>query len=131
MRKLVIFIFVSLCLSQLLYGEMYDPFRKTAKHKVVSLIPSATLLPPPPLMAMTVPPPAMIPLPPPPPPTLVTAIMNEKAFINGAWYRVGDRFNNHEVTYIQNNFVGLKQNNRLTMIAVGESRHVLSTKEVP
>jgi hypothetical protein len=64
------------------------------------------------------------------PPTVVSAVMNNKAFINGAWYCVGDRVNNQEVTYIHSNFVGLKEGNRLTMIAVGGARRVLSTKEV-
>lgn len=120
--------------SSLLYGQMYDPFRKTAKHKT-ALAPTATLLPPPPLRAGGMIPPPMMPIvvipKPAPPPTLVSAIMNNKAFINGAWYRVGDQVNNHEVTYIQNNFVGLKQANRLTMIAVGSTRHVLTSKEIP
>jgi hypothetical protein len=93
---------------------MYDPFHKTSKPKA-----SANgLLPPPPMMA------------PLPTPTVVSAIMNNKAFINGAWYGIGDKVNNQEVTYIQNNFVGLKEGNRLTMISVGSNRHVLGTKDV-
>jgi len=131
MRKVMLGILLSLCFSHLVYGEMYDPFRKTAKHKVVALIPSATLLPPPPLMAGGAVAPLVMMPPPPPPPTLVTAIMNDKAFINGAWYRVGDRFNNSEVAYIHNNFVGLKSANRLKMIAVGNPQHLLTSKETP
>lgn len=114
MNKVTLWLLIILSLSYLLEAQMYDPFRKTAKPaKAVS-----GLLPPPPMAAML------------PPPTVVSAVMNGKAFINGAWYRIGDRVNNQEVTYIQNNFVGLKEGNRLTMIAVGGSRHVLSTKEV-
>ena len=57
--------------------------------------------------------------------------MNDKAFINGAWYRIGDRVNQHEVTYIDKNFVGLKEGDRLKMVGVGSSRRVLGTKDVP
>jgi hypothetical protein len=64
-------------------------------------------------------------------PTVVSAVMNDRAFINGGWYHVGDRVNNQEVTYIQNDFVGLKQGNRLQMISVGSNRRVLGTKDVP
>lgn len=105
-----------LCLgaSSMLQAQMYDPFRKTAK-------PSSAphLLPPPPMMAPSV------------PPTVVSAVMNDKAFINGVWYRIGDRVNNHEITYIDKKFVGLKEGNRLKMVGVGSSRRVLGTKDVP
>jgi len=119
MNKLTAWIILCLCFSYLAYGQMYDPFRKTAKPNTAS---RSGLLPPPPMMRGAIP---EI------PPTVVSAVMNNKAFINGAWYRVGDRVNNQEVTYIQNNFVGLKEANRLTMIAVGGARRVLGTKEVP
>lgn len=101
--------------THLMCGQMYDPFQKTSKPKASA----AGLLPPP---AMTAPIPA---------PTVVSAVMNNKAFINGHWYGIGDKVNNQEVTYIQNNFVGLKEGNRLTMISVGSTRHVLGTKDVP
>ena len=91
---------------------MYDPFRKTAK-------PAAAGLRPPPIVASL------------PPPLIVSAVMNDKAFINGAWYRIGDRVNQHEVTYIDKNFVGLKEGDRLKMVGVGSSRRVLGTKDVP
>lgn len=116
MNKLTVWLVVVLGSTYLLQGQMYDPFRKIAKPLSTS---ASGLLPPPPMM------PAL------PPPTVVSAVMNDKAFINGAWVRVGDRINNQTVTYIQKNFVGLKEGNRLTMIAVGGSRRVLGTKEVP
>jgi hypothetical protein len=97
---------------------MYDPFIKTSKPKSAVL---NSLLPPPPMMTAV---PAV-------PPIVVTAVMDNKAFINGAWYRVGDHVNNQEVTYIQNNFVGLKEGNRLNMISVGSNRHVLGIKDTP
>lgn len=99
--------------SAALQAQMYDPFRKTAKPSS-----SPRLLPPPPMNVPAV------------PPTVVSAVMNGRAFINGAWYRVGDRVNNHEITYIDDKFVGLKEGNRLKMIGVGFSRRVLGTKDV-
>lgn len=107
-----------LCSLQLLQGQMYDPFLKTAKPSAAQ---TSGLLPPPSMIAAK----------PKAPPITVTAVMNNKAFINGAWYRVGERVNNQEVAYIQNNFVGLKEANRLTMIAVGGTRRVLGIKEIP
>lgn len=109
-----------LCLGSvhLIQGQMYDPFVKTAKPATAQ---TSGLLPPPPMIAAV----------PKAPPITVSAVMNNKAFINGAWYRVGERVNNQEVAYIQNNFVGLKEANRLTMIAVGGTRRVLGIKEIP
>ncbi|MDD5159311.1 MAG: hypothetical protein PHI47_04620 [Sulfuricurvum sp.] len=118
MKKLPVWILLCLTLSHLLHAQMYDPFRKTSKPKSAVL---NGLLPPPPMMAAV---PTFV-------PTTVTAVMNNKAFINGAWYRVGDRVNNQEVAYIQNNFVGLKEGNRLSMISVGSNRHVLGIKDTP
>jgi len=118
MIKPIILIMISLYSSQLLQAQIYDPFRKTSKPRTLS---AAGLLPPP----------SMIVLLPTITQTVVSAVMNNKAFINGAWYSVGDRVNNQEVSYIQNNFVGLKENNRLTMIAVGGARRVLNSKEIP
>lgn len=116
MRKLPVWILLCLSASHLLHAQMYDPFLKTSKPKSAAI---STLLPPPPMMVAI---PTVV-------PTTVSAIMNNKAFINGGWYRVGDRVNNQEVTYIQNNFVGLKEGNRLTMISVGSNRHVLGIKD--
>lgn len=104
--------------STTLDAQMYDPFRKTTSKSASG---SSTLLPPPPMLAA----PQLV------VPTLVSAVMNDKAFINGAWYRVGDKVNNQEVAYIQNRFVGLKEGNRLVVIGVGSTRPVLRTKDVP
>lgn len=109
---------LTLILSTLLNAQMYDPFAKTAKPKLTSI--SNGLLPPPPMMKTA----PII------PPTVVSAVMNDKAFINGEWYRVGDKVNNKEITYIQKNFVGLREGNNLTMISVGGNRRVLGTKEI-
>ena len=118
MSKLSLITTLYLSVSCLLHAQMYDPFAKTSKPKASSAI---GLLPPPPMMKEA---PIVI-------PTVVSAVMNNKAFINGAWYAIGDKVNNKEVTYIQNNFVGFKEGNRLTMISVGSNRRVLGTKDVP
>jgi len=117
MRKFSIGITFCLSVSFLLHAQMYDPFLKTSKPKSSS---ATGLRPPPPMMATV---PIIV-------PTVVSAVMNNKAFINGAWYAIGDKVDNKEVTYIQNNFVGLKEGNRLTMISVGSNRRVLGTKDV-
>jgi len=119
MSKFALITTLYLSVSCLLYAQMYDPFAKTAKPKLSSS--SSALLPPPPMMKSA---PIIV-------PTVVSAVMNNRAFINGAWYAIGDKVDNKEVTYIQNNFVGLKEGNRLTMISVGSNRRVLGTKEVP
>lgn len=116
MNKTLCGILICLGFLSVAEAQMYDPFRKTAKS-----VQKPGLLPPPPMM---------ISRPAPPPPAVVTAVMNDKAFINGAWYRVGDRVNHQEIAYIRNDFVGLKEGNRLTMIGVGTTRRVLGTKDI-
>jgi hypothetical protein len=118
MRKLLLGIFLFLGASSLFGAQMYDPFYKTSTSKSSS---SIGLRPPPPMMAEL---PAFT-------PTTVSAVMNNKSFINWSWYRVGDKVNNQEVTYIHNNFVGLKEGNRLIMMSVSSNRRVLGTKDVP
>lgn len=117
MNKPLLCLLLSVCSAHLMHAQIYDPFLKTAKPATVA---SSGLLPPP----LLLPPVPKIPS------IVVGAVMNNKAFINGAWYRVGDRINNQEVTYIHTNFVGFKEGNRLTMIAVGGTRRVLGIKEV-
>ncbi len=114
MKRALLFLLMSAALAQ---AQMYDPFRKTAKLPVSA----PGLLPPPP----------MIPSAPPPPPLEVSAVMNDRAFINGAWYRIGEKIREYEVTHIDHRFVGLREGNRLKMIGVGTGRRVLGTKDVP
>lgn len=117
MKKLLPALFI-IASAWYAHAEMYDPFAKTARAKLPS---SSNLLPPPPLGSVTVV----------PQPLSVSAIMNNRAFIDGNWYKTGDRIGNREITYIQNGFVGFKEGSRLTMISVGGTRHVLKTKEHP
>jgi len=119
MRRMTAWIIACLIVSTALDAQMYDPFRKAARPKNAN--PSSALLPPPPMLAA--PQPATV--------TLVSAVMNDKAFINGAWYRVGDKVNDREVAYIQNRFVGLREGNRLVVFGVGATRPVLRAKDLP
>lgn len=96
-------------------AQMYDPFLKTAKKPA-----STGLLPPPP----------MIPSIPSMPPLEVSAVMNDRAFINGEWYRIGETVRDYEITHIDPRFVSLKEGNKLKIIGVGISRRVLGTKDV-
>lgn len=116
MKRIVLGIVITGCLLPALHAQMYDPFKKTAKSSAPS---AAGLLPPPPMAA------------PLPPPIVVTAVMNGKAFINGAWYRIGEQVSGHEITYIDPHFVGLREGNRLKMVGVGLNRRVLGTKDTP
>jgi hypothetical protein len=97
---------------------MYDPFYKTHTMKKTRVA-ASLLMPLPPLLGSA---PMFI-------PTVVTAVMNDKAFINGNWYKVGDTINAQQITSIQPNFVALKEGNRLTMLGVGNQQQVLRTKE--
>lgn len=98
-------------------AQMYDPFHKTVSMKKAHA-PSLLLMPLPALLSA----PMFT-------PTVVTAVMNDKAFINGKWYKVGDTVNSQQITSIQANFVALKEGNRLTMLGVGNQQRVLKTKE--
>ncbi|MGD9971342.1 MAG: hypothetical protein AB7S65_12945 [Sulfuricurvum sp.] len=92
---------------------MYDPFIKTAPKPAES-----GLRPPPPMLSAPVPEPLM-----------VSAIMNDKAFINGHWYRIGDRVEGMEIVYIRNDFVGFRDGTHLKMLSVGSNRRILGIKE--
>lgn len=119
MKPFLAFYPLFVALSSLLHAQMYDPFQKTHVMKK-TYASSILLMPLPALLSSPVPAPT---------PTAVTAVMNDKAFINGEWYKVGDKVNGQEITSIQSNFVSLKEGNRLTMLGVGNQQRVLRTKE--
>lgn len=98
-------------------GEMYDPFAQTESMKKKHSA-SPLLLPPPLILPAK-----------PPAPTVVTAVMNDKAFINNRWYRVNDSLNGQVIVSIQPRFVSLKEGNRLIILGVGNQRRILGTKE--
>jgi hypothetical protein len=104
-----------------LHAQMYDPFQAALRMKTP---PEVLRLPPPPKL--------LPPLSPSPiPPAVVSAILNDKVFINGAWYRVGDTIDHREVAFIQNAFVGLKEKERLIVMRVGSAPQLLRPKETP
>ena len=104
-------------LVSVVHAQMYDPFHKTVTMKKTHS-PSLLLMPLPALLSAPI-----------FTPTVVTAVMNDKAFINGRWYKVGDTVNTQQITSIQTDFVALKEGNRLTMLGVGNQQRVLRTKE--
>lgn len=97
-------------------GELYDPFTQTENMKKKHSS-STLLLPPPPL-------PTKIFV-----PTVVTAVMNNKAFINNRWCNVNDSINGQVIVSIQPHFVSLKEGNRLIILGVGNQRRILGIKE--
>lgn len=103
-----------------LHGEMYDPFQKTITMKKRNQ-PAPLLMPLPPLLPTNT---VVV------APLSVSAVMNHRAFIDGSWIGIGERVRNKEVVAIQNDFVTLKEGNRLLMLGVGSQRHILKTKEV-
>lgn len=121
MKSFLAFYSLAVAFSSLLHAQMYDPFHKT--HVMKKTYTSSLLLMPLPALLTS---PVAAPV---PTPTAVSAVMNDKAFINGEWYKVGDKVNGREITSIQSNFVSLKEGNRLTMLGVGNQQRVLKTKE--
>lgn len=117
MSAFLTFGYLTVILVSVTHAQMYDPFQKTVKMKKQHS-PSLLLMPLPPLLSE----PMFN-------PTVVTAVMNDKAFINGQWYKVGDTVNAQQITSIQTDFVALKEGNRLTMLGVGNQQRVLKTKE--
>lgn len=118
MKSFLAFTCLTMTFTAALQAQMYDPFHKTHVMKK-SNKPSLLLMPLPPLLGSA---PMFT-------PTVVTAVMNNKAFINGEWYKVGDKVNDQEITSIQPNFVALKEGNRLTMLGVGTQQKLLRTKD--
>lgn len=123
MKNILSFMLLLFCFFDVANAGMYDPFYKTAKRKppVIMLNPSMFL----PLKNQMSSSATLV-----VPPTVVSAIMNNKAFINGRWYRVGEHFNGSKITTIQNRFVALRDGNLLKMIPLGTQKHLLSIKEI-
>jgi len=118
-KSLIAFCALTLPFTTFLHAQMYDPFQKMHTMKTVQKS-AQLLLPLPPLLDA----PMFT-------PTVVTAVMNNKAFINGRWYKVGDTVNTQQITSIQSDFVALKEGNRLTILGVGNQQRFLKMKEAP
>ncbi len=117
MKLLLAYGYFSMILVSFVHAQMYDPFHKTVTMKKAHA-PKLLLMPLPALLSAPI-----------FTPTVVTAVMNDKAFINGQWYKAGDTINSQQITSIQANFVALKEGNRLTMLGVGNQQRVLKMKE--
>lgn len=59
----------------------------------------------------------------------VGAIMSGRAFINGHWYALGDKFGSYKVDMIGANIVGLRKNGKTKIFTVGKKKKLLTIKE--
>lgn len=59
----------------------------------------------------------------------LSAIMSDKAFINGRWYGLGEKFGSYRVNIIRSSLVGLERKGKLKIISLGTKKHVLTIKE--
>lgn len=60
---------------------------------------------------------------------VLSAIMSDKAFINGKWYGLGDKFGSFKVDMIRQNMVGLKRGGKVKIITLGRKKHLFTIKE--
>jgi len=60
---------------------------------------------------------------------ILGAIINDKAFINGAWYKVGDRIYGFKITRIANYFVYLNKKNKKMILSTKNSKKILIIKD--
>jgi len=60
---------------------------------------------------------------------ILGAIINNKAFINGAWHRVGDRVYGFKITRITNYFVYLNKKNKKMILSTKNSKKILIIKD--
>ena len=59
----------------------------------------------------------------------VSAVLGERAFVNGQWRAQGERVGEHEIAMIHPNAVGFKKAETLWIIPVGTTGSVLEIKE--
>ena len=59
----------------------------------------------------------------------LSMIFNKKAFINGQWYKVNDKFADYRVTKINQDIVVLRKKNKYTTLKLSVSDSILVTKE--
>ncbi|MDD3325271.1 MAG: hypothetical protein PHN38_09160 [Sulfurospirillaceae bacterium] len=60
----------------------------------------------------------------------LVSIMNEKAFINGEWYGVGDKIDGLKVVKINKQSVELKNGSRMTSLSLRKSRRLVDIGDV-
>lgn len=59
----------------------------------------------------------------------LVAIINQKAFINGQWYSIGQSVEGHKIVKIYKQSVELKKGNKTTHLAYEEARELLHVKD--
>ncbi len=59
----------------------------------------------------------------------ITAIMNDRAFVNGRWVRSGDRIGEYKVVGIRSRGIVLKAHNRTLFLPMREKKRLLKVKE--
>ena len=59
----------------------------------------------------------------------LVAIINQKAFINGRWYHVGQSIDGNKIVKIYKQRVDLKKGNKITHLAYEEARELLHVKD--
>jgi hypothetical protein len=59
----------------------------------------------------------------------LVAIINQKAFINGQWYRVGQSIDGQKIIKIHEQSIELKKANRTTIVGFEEVRELLHVKD--
>ena len=59
----------------------------------------------------------------------LVAIINQKAFINGQWYSVGQSIDGNKIVKIYKQSVDLKKGNKITHLAYEEARELLHVKD--
>lgn len=59
----------------------------------------------------------------------LVSIMNQKAFISGKWYGVGEMIDGKKIIKINTNTVELKQGSQITILAFEASKDLLKMKD--
>lgn len=59
----------------------------------------------------------------------VTTILNNKAFIDSRWYKVGDIVKEYEIVQITNNSILAKKNDKLIKLGIKKSQKLLKIRD--
>ncbi|MDD3344245.1 MAG: hypothetical protein PHR87_11810 [Sulfurospirillaceae bacterium] len=59
----------------------------------------------------------------------LVAILNQKAYINGQWYRVGQSVNGYKIIKIREQSVELKKDGKTKILAFEEAKELLHVKD--
>ncbi len=64
-----------------------------------------------------------------PVPIRVTAVMNDRAFVNGRWVRTGERIGRYKIARIGGGGVVLKRGNTTRFVPLGKRKRILKIEE--